>query len=201
MWSPGTSRCGRCSPPKTGEPYQHVHPRRCRLTVPVTVAAADPPELAGLIDAAAGYEFDLAARAADPGLAVHALGRREEHVLVLLCHHIASDGWSMEMLMADLAAAYRPAASAGHRTGPPLPVQYADYALWQRELLGDGDDGAAGCWREQVDYWRQALAGLPEELALPFDRPRPAEPSERGGDGPVAAGRSGPARGAGGAGA
>jgi nonribosomal peptide synthetase DhbF len=140
------------------------------------VTSAQPGELSALVAAAAGYVFDLAAelpvRASLFSLA------NDEHVLVLLCHHIASDGWSMQVLMADLAAAYA-ARRAGRAPGwAPLPVQYADFALWQRDLLGGNDGG--GVLAGQTQYWREALAGLPEELALPFDRPRPAEESQSG---------------------
>ncbi len=164
-----------------GQPGQQVIPAG-QATVPVTVAAAGRGELAGLVAAAAAHEFDLAAE-----LPVRAwlfeLGPAE-HVLVLLCHHIASDGWSMQVLMADLAAAYAARRDGRAPDWPDLPVQYADYALWQRDLLGaDGGDAAdGGVLAGQVEYWRRALAGLPDELVLPFDRPRPAEPSQRGGE-------------------
>ena len=162
-----------------GEPCQHVIPAG-EVTVPVTITTARSAELAGLIDAAARHEFDLAIEL--PVRAWLFTLADEEHVLVLLCHHIASDGWSMRVLMADLAAAYA-ARRDGRAPGwAPLPVQYADYTLWQRDLLGgDGDGGDGGVLAGQVGYWRQALAGLPEELVLPFDRPRPAQPSRRGG--------------------
>ena len=177
-----------------GQPYQHIIPAG-EAAVPVTITTARSAELAGLIDAAARHEFDLAAEL--PVRAWLFTVSPEEHVLVLVCHHIASDGWSMQVLMADLATAYQ-ARRDGRAPGwAPLPVQYADYALWQRDLLGDaadGGDGAdGGVLAGQVRYWRQALAGLPDELVLPFDRPRPAQPSQRGARGPVGAGRSCPA--------
>ncbi len=163
-----------------GQPYQHIIPAG-RATVPVTVTAAAPGELTGLIDAAARHEFDLAAEL--PVRASLFTLAEQEHVLLLLCHHIASDGWSMQILMSNLATAYQARSRGRAPQWPPLPVQYADYALWQRELLGgDSDTSDGGGLPGQVRYWEQALAGLPEEVALPADRPRPAEPSQAGGE-------------------
>ncbi len=166
-----------------GQPYQRVIPAgQASVQVTVTSTTARSDELPALIDAAARHEFDLAVE-----LPVRAwlFGLSEqEHVLVLLCHHIASDGWSMQVLMADLAAAYTARLDGQAPAWPDLPVQYADYALWQQKLLGDSDtdsvDEAGGVLTGQVEYWRHALAGLPDELALPFDRPRPAQPTQRG---------------------
>ena len=166
-----------------GQPYQQVIPAG-QAVVPVTVATARPGELAGLVADAARHEFDLAAELPVRAWLFTLAEQEQEHVLVLLCHHIASDGWSVQVLMADLAVAYA-ARREGRAPGwPDLPVQYADYTLWQRKLLGgdvpDGDGG--GVLAGQVGYWTSALAGLPEELVLPADRPRPAEPSQRGGE-------------------
>ncbi len=158
-----------------GQPWQQVIPAG-EAAVPVIITAARPGELAGLIDAAARHEFDLAAEL-PVRASLFTLAERE-HVLLLLCHHIASDGWSLQVMLSDLAAAYGARCDGRVPEWAPLPVQYADYALWQRDLLG-ADDG--GVLAGQVEYWREALAGLPEELALPSDRPRPAEPSRRGG--------------------
>ncbi|MDA5286947.1 condensation domain-containing protein, partial [Streptomyces sp. Isolate_45] len=104
----------------------------------------------------------------------------EEHVLLLLIHHIASDAWSRTPLAHDLTTAYTTRTTNG--TAPnwaPLPAQYADYALWQRTLLGNDTDPNSTAGR-QLTHWKNTLADLPEQLDLPTDRPRPATASQAG---------------------
>ncbi len=102
-----------------------------------------------------------------------------EFVLALVVHHISGDGVSMGPLTRDVMVAYE-ARSRGEVPGwAPLEVQYADYALWQRETLGSEDD-AGSLISRQIGFWESALAGLPDQLDLPADRPRPAVASNRG---------------------
>src|SRR5829696_8380206 len=97
----------------------------------------------------------------------------EEHVLLFTMHHIVSDGWSMEILTREVSALY--AAYAVGQESPllELPIQYADYAVWQREWL-QGE-----MLEEQLGYWRTQLTGAPAVLELPADRVRPAQQSHR----------------------
>nr|WP_239003947.1 non-ribosomal peptide synthetase [Nocardia panacis] len=102
-----------------------------------------------------------------------------EHVLICVVHHIAGDGFSMGPLTRDLMASYMERIHGNAPEWPPLAVQYADYALWQREVLGAEDD-ADSVLSQQISFWRAQLAALPEQLELPTDRPRPAAASYRG---------------------
>jgi Condensation domain len=97
-----------------------------------------------------------------------------DHVLVQTMHHVASDGWSIGILAHELAALYAAARTGSEPRLSPLPIQYADYAVWQRQWL-QGD-----VLEEQLAYWKHQLAGLPARLELPADRPRPPTQRFRG---------------------
>src|SRR3954452_19038774 len=134
-------------------------------------------ELAQALARAAGEGFDLCR---EVPLRVHLFELSgQAHVLLVLLHHIAGDGWSLAPLWSDVAHCY-----AARRQGQapqlaPLPVQYADYTLWQRDALGQESEPESVFVR-QLGFWREYLAGLPDAIELPTDRPRPAVASHRG---------------------
>jgi amino acid adenylation domain-containing protein len=147
------------------------------LRIPLPVLEITHEQRAAAIDEVATRIFDLAADVPIRAALLRSAAR--EHTLVLVVHHIALDGESLGPLLRDLAMAYT---SRRHSRGPvwePLPVQYADYALWQRDVLGDETDPDSLAAR-QLAYWREALADLAQPLALPTDRPRPRSMSRRG---------------------
>nr|AGS49395.1 long-chain-fatty-acid--CoA ligase [uncultured bacterium esnapd4]QEO74981.1 omn6 [uncultured bacterium] len=142
------------------------------------VAEVSEEQLDAEIVAAARYTFDITAE--PPVRATLFATGPDSHVLLLVLHHVAGDGWSLPVLAGELTTAYAAYCAGGAPEWQPLPVQYADYALWQRELLGSADDPASLISR-QLAFWTDALRGLPAELTLPVDRTRPAVPSYRGG--------------------
>ncbi|MEV0321981.1 amino acid adenylation domain-containing protein [Streptomyces sp. NPDC050658] len=164
-----------------GKPHQHVlGPEKARIGLPVR-QVADEAALADAITAAARHPFDIAA---EIPLKAALLGvgpdEHDEHVLVLVIHHIAADGWSATPLAKDLATAYASRVRGEAPRWSPLPLQYADYALWQQRLLGDDNDPDS-LFSKQYRYWSRQLARLPETVTIPGDRPRPAE-LDRSGD-------------------
>ncbi|MEY9949768.1 amino acid adenylation domain-containing protein [Kitasatospora sp. GAS1066B] len=163
-------------PSPNGNPVQQVLPPN-EAVVELPVTHVTEVDLTGAVAEAKAQPFDLATEI--PIRAELFALAATEHVLAVTIHHIAADGWSMGLLARDLFTAYN-ARTNGHPPAfPDLPVQYADYTLWQRELLGSDDDPHSRL-NQQLAYWRRALAHLPEELTLPTDRPRPRVASHHG---------------------
>src|SRR5690606_19573921 len=152
-----------------------LEPERARPEL--VVRRVNPGELAEAERAAAGYVFHLGAEI--PLRAWLFETGPDDHVLLLVTHHTASDGLSMAPLVRDLASAYRARSAGSAPDWTPLPVQYADYTLWQRDRLGAADDPDS-LLAGQLAYWRDTLADLPEQIELPVDRPRPATMSGSG---------------------
>ncbi|HEU0300198.1 MAG TPA: condensation domain-containing protein, partial [Longimicrobium sp.] len=164
-----------------GEPEQRIAPARESRFHLAEHDLRDHPgaeeELRRLVAEEAGAPFDLTrgplirgrlARLAD-----------DEHVLLLTMHHVVSDGWSMGVLVHELSTLYAAFGRGEEDPLPPLPVQYADYAAWQRRWV-EGE-----VLEEQAAYWTRALAGAPAVLELPADRPRPARQDHAGAVVPV----------------
>ena len=158
------------------EPVQVIVPFSA-LTLPLIDLSALPSEqahteAAALRDAEARTGFDLTE---GPLLRVKLLRLAgDEHVLLLTMHHIIADGWSMGILVKEVAALYEAYKSGVEAELPELPIQYADYAVWQRAYL------SGEVLAQQLEYWKTQLAGAPAVLELPADRPRPAVQSFRG---------------------
>ncbi|HEX8272558.1 MAG TPA: amino acid adenylation domain-containing protein [Longimicrobiaceae bacterium] len=160
-----------------GEPTQVVRPA-APVPIPTVDLGALSPEMREietkrLVAENAARPFDLAR---GPLLRATLVRTGEgEHALLVCMHHVVSDGWSMGVFFRELSVLYVAAVAGQSSPLPELPVQYADFAVWQRAHLSDE------VLRTQAGYWRERLAGMPPLLELPTDRPRPAVAGDRGG--------------------
>ena len=135
------------------------------------------------IDVAGQRRFDLTIEA--PLRAYLFQREHDDHMLLLVIHHIAIDGWSINrVLIRDLIKAYKARCQGAKPDFAPLPVQYADYAIWHLQLLG-GEDDPSSVTSQQLAFWKNTLDRLPKQLPLPTDRPRPLTSSFRGGTVPL----------------
>ncbi|MFF5483204.1 amino acid adenylation domain-containing protein [Streptomyces sp. NPDC012935] len=159
-----------------GVPGQWIVPAD-EMRLPVPVVDAEPGDVPGLLAEAAAHTFDLATEI--PLRATLLRCGPADHVLVLVVHHAAADGESMGPLARDLAAAYTARVRGTEPEWDELPVQYGDYTLWQRELLGDADDPSS-VLATQLRHWRAELADAPQQTRLPTDHPRPARATHQG---------------------
>jgi acyl carrier protein len=160
-----------------GAPFQVVHPAgaaRLEVTDLSRLASAErEAEARRLAQEETLRPFDLRA---GPLFRTRLLRLGEDdHVLVLAMHHVVSDGWSMGVLDRELATLYEAFARGEPSPLPELPVQYADFAVWQRAWL------SGEVLERQIAWWRERLAGAPPVLELPTDRPRPATAGPRAG--------------------
>ncbi|MEV0063903.1 amino acid adenylation domain-containing protein [Nocardia sp. NPDC050718] len=159
-----------------GDPYQDVRGPEAEVTLHVSTITPDRIRTAVAAEIARGFDLtrDVPVRVSLFRIADH------RSVLAVTMHHIASDGWSLAPLTRDVAIAYAARRAGAAPMWSPLPLQYPDYALWQHELLGDADDPGSVAY-QQLAYWRDRLAGLPEVSALPSDHPRPPVLTHRAG--------------------
>jgi non-ribosomal peptide synthetase component F len=154
-------------PAAAGRPHQEVLGQGA---LAFAVESCTGEELAGELERASGYGFDLTAEV--PVRATLFRTGDGEYTLLMVMHRIACDGASLTPLVRDLATAYAARRSGGGPRWPLLPVRYADFAWWQQQLL-DGEHDSASSIARQLRYWTDTLAGAPDELELPYDRARP----------------------------
>ncbi|MCI2417435.1 amino acid adenylation domain-containing protein [Saccharopolyspora sp. K220] len=149
-----------------------LHQKILDITEPVVdLLRVEETEVAATVQRAVARPFDLAGEL--PIRCTIAEIADDHHVVVLLLHHITTDEWSDRPFLHDLSNAYAARLAGNPPVWEPLPVQYADYALWQEKLLNAVAD-------EQLAYWRSKLDGSPEEIDLPTDRSRPGRPTFQG---------------------
>ncbi|MGO4649903.1 amino acid adenylation domain-containing protein, partial [Nocardia sp. 2YAB30] len=161
-------------PQRGGVPYQHVLPVEdvcVRLMISQQVDAETA--VADAVHYAFDLESEIPVRAWLFGVGV------DRHLLVIVVHHIAADGWSIRPLWRNFSQAYVARRAGRPPEWVPLPAQYVDYTLWQQDLLGDQADPDSRI-AEQLSYWKRALAGTPERITLPVDRPYPPRVSYMG---------------------
>lgn len=154
-----------------GKPMQRIAPRSTAMHF-LMQEATSPEELARLTNDASMQPFDL-----ERGPLIRARLLREStdsHTLLITMHHIVSDGWSMQVFMHELNTLYAAFLQGAVDPLPPLDIQYADYATWQKAWMSED------LLRAKGDYWKSALSGAPELLTLPLDHPRPKEQSFAG---------------------
>ncbi|MFI7344367.1 amino acid adenylation domain-containing protein [Streptomyces sp. NPDC050085] len=160
-----------------GTPEQRILPPQ-EAAIPFRVVDVAPDDVDAALHEALSQGFDL-----DTELPLRTTVFRvapQEHVLVFVFHHIAADGSSMGPFVRDLVTAYGARHGGGAPQWEPLPVQYKDYTLWQRQLLGEeGDPDSVAA--SQLAYWRDELEGVPQPVQLPLDRPRPTVAGHEGG--------------------
>ncbi|WLG59193.1 non-ribosomal peptide synthase/polyketide synthase [Pseudomonas extremorientalis] len=143
-----------------------------QVSLPIAHAEVQEAQLKARVEAEIAQPFNLEQ---GPLLRVSLLRiAADEHVLVLVQHHIVSDGWSMQLMVEELVQLYAAYSQGQVLQWPALPIQYADYAVWQRNWMEAGEKA------RQLAYWRDMLGGEQSVLALPFDHPRPAVQSHRG---------------------
>ncbi|MEQ1968103.1 amino acid adenylation domain-containing protein, partial [Xenorhabdus nematophila] len=164
-----------------GQPFQHIDPADCKFSLSCQDLRQLSPELhnqrvAELAALEARTRFDFAQGPLIRGQLLQLAD--EEHVLLLTMHHIITDGWSIGVLVRELGVFYRAALNGENEPLPSLPIQYADYAVWQR------DQRQEATLKSQRDFWCTLLEDIPALLTLPTDRPRPSVQTYIGGQVP-----------------